>query len=166
MSNTVKCYYLALGPYMAIIKKKLKKIKTKSSQCCKHTLPLCLWTLCSLSWHLANLTHSSESKCFKILKPIPMVKTINQSTALPKSLLFPSKHARSDSHFISIGSEALAWRGAKWSLHTGVLPDWIRLTKTWQSQPNLIWPRLVLHNNKYDRGHLWKKTTESESGNW
>lgn len=36
------------------------------------------------------------------------LKTINQSTASPESLLFPSKHVRSDSHLISISCEALA----------------------------------------------------------
>ena len=76
-----------------------------------------------------------------------MVKTINQSTALPKSLLFPSKHARSDSHPIQISLEALARSGphdyAHW-LASGL--DLFGLNLRVRVNQNQIRPGLVLYN--------------------
>ena len=65
----------------------------------------------------------------------------------------PSKHARSDSHQIQIGSEALARSGPDDSYTTAQ-----NLTQSARTKSGL-----VLHNN-YDVGLLWKNVTESGSG--
>ena len=51
---------------------------------------------------------------------------------------------------------------ARWFLHTGLLLDWIRLAKTWHSQPDAN--RMRAGFAHYDPGHLWKTAAESESG--
>ena len=76
---------------------------------------------------------------------------------------YPSKHAGSDSHPVRIGWEALATtERAGWFLHTGLLPDRIRLAKSWHNQPELNRIRAGLA--PYYPGSLWKNGTKSESG--
>ena len=57
---------------------------------------------------------------------------------------------------------SIGQKWAQWFLHTGLLPDWICLAKTWHSQPkrNRIWAGFA----QYDAGHLWKNATESKRG--
>ena len=60
---------------------------------------------------------------------------------------------------------SISQKRAGWFLHTGLLPDRIRLAKTWRSQPEPN--RIQAGFAQYDSGHLWKNATESESGkNW
>ena len=72
----------------------------------------------------------------------------------------PSKHARSDSHPVRLGS--ISQKRAGWFLHTGLLPDRIRLAKTRHSQPELN--RIRAGFAQYYPGRLWKNGTESENG--
>ena len=69
-----------------------------------------------------------------------------------------SKHAGSDPDRLgSIGQKR-----ARWFLLTGLLPDRIRLAKTWHRQPELT--RIRAAFAQYDPGCLWTIANVSESG--
>ena len=64
---------------------------------------------------------------------------------------------------IRSGSAGKQWPEAVgWFLHTGLLPDRIRLNKTWHNQPELNRTRAGFA--QYYPGRLWKNGIESESG--
>ena len=51
---------------------------------------------------------------------------------------------------------------AQWFLHTGLLLDEMRLTKTWPGHPDWIWVSF----SQYGPGLLWNDRTKSDVGSW
>ena len=71
-----------------------------------------------------------------------------------------SKHARSNSHLIPIGSEVFTRSRLNDSCTPPCFYDWIHLAKSWQPEPKQVLAGIA----QSDPGHLWKNATESESG--
>ena len=112
ISNTVKCHYLALSP-LTVITHACQSQQQKGQKA--HNVVYIYPSSSPLNTLQPISTSDKPHKLFRIkmfqnfeTNTQGKLKTINQSTASPESLLFPSKHVRSDSHLISISCEALA----------------------------------------------------------
>ena len=136
----------------------------------------CAYQICSLIYHLSFLSktadnYPSKHAGSKTADNYPS-KHAGSKTAdnYPSKHAgsktadnYPSKHAGSDSHPVRIGWEALATtQRTGWFWHTGLLPDRIRLAKSWHYQPELN--RIRAGFAQYCPGSLWKNGTKSESG--